>query len=114
MQLIDTRISANDDHTTTVVFAGEGSERVSVRLSAEGLRDEDAILRAKAVMVQLTRFEGPSDGVTTGGALDVDEGETASFDSDAKLKGTVSGLDNPAAPARTGRLFQNGDTDREG
>ena len=114
MQLIDTRISANDDHTTTVVFAGEGNERVSVRLSAEGLRDEDAILRAKAVMVQLTRFEGLPGNATPGGALDVDEGETAFFGSDAKLKGDASGLENPAAPARTGRLFQNGDTDREG
>jgi hypothetical protein len=56
MQLIDTRISENADNTTTVVFVGEGTEEVSVRMHATGLGD-DAVLRAKAIMVQLTSFE---------------------------------------------------------
>ena len=107
MQLIDTHVSANDDHTTTVVFAGEGNEEVCVRLSADGLRDEDAVLRAKALMVQLTRFEERPSEATSGEALDVGEGASASFASQTGLEGDMP-------PSSTGRLFQNGDTDRDG
>jgi hypothetical protein len=91
MQLIDTRVSANDDHTVTVVFAGEGNEEISVRLAEGGLQDQEAILRAKAVMVQLTSFEQPNGDVI---------GRTAAKGG----IGSTSGV----------RLFENGDTDREG
>lgn len=97
MQLIDTRISTNDDHTT-VVFAGEGNEEVSVRMAANGLQEKDAVLRAKTIMVHLTRFEERSGEATVDGAAEDDEGD----------------VPNPAASPSTGRLFQNGDTDRDG
>lgn len=98
MQLIRTQVSANSDRTTTVVFAGEGNEEVSVRLSATDLDRDDAVLRAKAVMVQLTQFE-----ISPGDAGTGNERDTHSI-SPGGVK-SVSGM---------GRIFPNGDTDRNG
>ena len=100
MQLVDTHVLANGDQTTTVVFAGEGNEEVCVRLRADGLKGDDAILRAKAVMVQLTQFEIGSQGMSTASQAD-----TPAVASTGAVDGIrpVSGM---------GRMFQNGDTDR--
>jgi hypothetical protein len=56
MQLIDTHVDNASDKMTTVEFRGEGGELVSVTMAAGGLDGDDAINRAKAVMVQLTTF----------------------------------------------------------
>lgn len=102
MQLIRTQVSANSDRTTTVVFAGEGNEEVSVRLSATDLDCDDAVLRAKAVMVQLTQFE-----ISPGDAGAGNERDTHSISPGVAPDGveSVSGM---------GRIFPNGDTDRNG
>jgi len=56
MQLIETNVHSGDG-TTTVEFVGEGGEKVSVRMAAQGVPENAAITRAKEIMVQLTAFD---------------------------------------------------------
>ncbi len=56
MQLIDTHVGDTNDGMTTVEFRGEGGELVSVTMASDAMEGDDAINRAKAMMVQLTTF----------------------------------------------------------
>lgn len=64
MQVLDTHVSNSSDGTVTVEFKGEGREQVSVTMvDGNGSLDGDqAVLRAKEIMVQLTAFD--DDGLT--------------------------------------------------
>jgi len=58
MNLKHTNVASTTAETVTVEFHGEGNELITVRMSADQDRDEKtSILRAKAMMVQLTAFD---------------------------------------------------------
>lgn len=62
MQLVETHVGNLTEGTITVEFHGEGGELVSVRLAAAHVLDgAAAVVRAKAVMVQLTAFADDRD-----------------------------------------------------
>ena len=58
MDLKHTNVAKTTPGTVTVEFHGEGNELITVRMAANQEFDEkDSILRAKAMMVQLTAFD---------------------------------------------------------
>jgi hypothetical protein len=61
MQLTNTQVGEESDGMMTVKFQGEGDELVSVRIVASDMNDHAAIVRAKAMMVQLTTFDEDRD-----------------------------------------------------
>ncbi len=62
MQLFETHIGHSDNGMQTVEFVGEGGELVSVRMASDGnLGSNEAVTRAKAMMVQLTTFADDRD-----------------------------------------------------
>ncbi|PZM10052.1 hypothetical protein [Rhizobium tubonense] len=62
MRLIDTRVGNINVGMTTVDFRGEADEHISVTMATDGSLDEAAlVMRAKAIMMQLTAFQGDGD-----------------------------------------------------
>ncbi len=58
MNLKHTNVAKTTPGTVTVEFHGEGNELITVRMAADhDLDDGSSILRAKAMMVQLTAFD---------------------------------------------------------
>jgi hypothetical protein len=62
MQLMNTQVGEPSDGMITVEFQGEGGELVSVKMVAgEHIEGDAAIVRSKAMMVQLTTFDEDRD-----------------------------------------------------
>ncbi|OWW00128.1 hypothetical protein ATY81_25385 [Rhizobium sp. R72] len=85
MQLIETHVGTVTDGKLSVEFVGEGGELVSVRMIAddEGLDHDNAVRRAKEILVQLTAFGNEFDEATQSLRADL-------FD-DPTLQGEASG-----------------------
>jgi len=68
MQLIDTRVSSVAGGKLTVEFVGEGGELVAVTMATEdrSLDGDNAVRRAKEILVQLTAFDTGAEIVTSG------------------------------------------------